>query len=264
MTSPYYWQTFGGVLRSEWVKLRTLRSTWWVVGSTVLVIAGMALASSLSLVNDPDPVAAADYFSPTMAVTSGVGFAQLVVIVLGALAITGEYATGMIRSSFAATPARTPVLVAKVVVVGALVLTTTALGLAIGWAASWPVLDGAGLRLEAVGSTWQAMLGVPVYLVLVALTSLGVGALLRHTAGAIFAMVAVVLVLPSVLSLVDSAWVGAIVDHMPVSAGGAFMAETVLSTPGAGPSAWAGFVTMVVWAVVPLVAAGVVLRRRDA
>ena len=108
--------TFAGVMRGEWIKLLSLRSTWWALASTAAVITLVALAAAASLnamADDPALAPGIEQMHGAEVISSGFHFGMLTIAVLGALLITGEYATGSIRSTFAAVPTRIPVLAAK-------------------------------------------------------------------------------------------------------------------------------------------------------
>jgi ABC-2 type transport system permease protein len=108
--------TFAGVVRGEWIKLLSLRSTWWALASTAAVITLVALAAAMSLnamTEDPTLAPGIEQMHGAEVIAGGFHFGMLTIAVLGALLITGEYATGMIRSTFAAVPTRIPVLGAK-------------------------------------------------------------------------------------------------------------------------------------------------------
>jgi ABC-2 type transport system permease protein len=188
-------------LRAEWVKLRTVRSSAWslllLVGVSVLFTALLTGGSSTEG-GSPGHPGDNDIVLDSLA---GIWFGQIAAAVLAVLAITSEYSTRMIRTTFAANPRRRTVLAAKAAVVGGVVL---ALGLATSAACflvgQW-LLHGGGFTYEngypavtlADGEALRAVVGTGVYLGSLAVFSLGVGAIARHTAGAITAVLATVL-----------------------------------------------------------------------
>ena len=256
--SPSPRQEEGGValhrvVRSEWTKLRSLRSTWATLGLAALVALGLAAAIGSNLSSgEPDGGFGAD---PTAAVLAGTGLAALVLGVLGALQVSGEYATGTITASLTAVPARWPVLSAKAVVLVA-VVAPLALALSAGslWIGSL-VVDG-GLPFS-----WGAVLGSTGYLTAVALLGLGTAALLRRSAAAITVLVALVFVLPPLLPLLPWGFVETATNYFP-SAAGESLSATVAGTAALSDAAAAG--TLAAWALVPLLVGGVLLQRRDA
>ncbi|MEL7976059.1 ABC transporter permease subunit [Isoptericola sp. F-RaC21] len=266
--------TFPRVLRSEWLKLWSLRSTWWGVALTVLLMAGLAvlMASTLgSAATSPsmqetlstDPRLATP--SGAVAVTFGYGFAQLTVAVLAVLTITGEHSTGMIRATFAAVPRRLPVLGAKLLVVAATTALLAVVGLAAAWLATASSLSADGLALDfSDGEHLRALGGTVAYLVAVAALSLGIGALWRSTAAGIATTLGLLMVLPLLFQVLagSAAWAQDVYAYLPTVAGERLVATGPtpdgLLTPGAGFAVLAGY------AVVVLAAAAVAVRRRDA
>ena len=262
--------TFLGVLRGEWTKLFSLRSTWWVLTATVVLITGISLAVAFSL-----EAVAADLASEPGAdaprsgaevVSGGFQMGMLTIAVLGALLITGEYSTGMIRSTLAAVPTRVPVLAAKALVLTAVTVAVATVSIALAYVVTMPLLADLDLvpGLDD-GRTWQVFGGTVYFLVAAALFALGVGTLLRSSAAAITVALTVLLLLPGVLSFIGLDWVEAIVEYLPLPASGAFLGggEDSLSSAGQELTATTGVLVIAAYAVGPLIAGAVVLRRRD-
>jgi ABC-2 type transport system permease protein len=196
--------SFGGVLASEWIKLRSLRSTFWC--AVIILVLNVAVSPLLLAVLPSDRLAsgtAATSFAVS-AITLGSGFTSLAAAVIGALTITGEFGTGMIRSTFAAVPKRLPALAAKAVVLGVAVFVVAAVSVALATLIVLGQASGRGLELDLGGAFWLALLGDAGYLALIGLMALAVGAIIRNTAGAIATMVGLILVLPNVASLVSA------------------------------------------------------------
>lgn len=230
--------TFWRLLRSEWIKLWTLRSTWWTLGSTVVIMVGFALMMALvaqwlgdqmadvEMAPEEQASMGAAFSAPTI-IAGGYEFATLVVAVLGAMLITGEYSTGMIRSTFAAAPGRLGAFAAKATVLAVVTAALMAVSLLLGWLVSLPILNANDMAMDWSDSDQvQKLYGVVLYTVLVAIFALGVGTLLRHTAGAIFTVVAVFLVVPMVFGIVvafasDLEWVLVVNKFLPSTAGAA-------------------------------------------
>lgn len=261
--------TFGGVLKSEWIKFRSLRSTWWTVGSTVVVMVLFSLMMAASLnfaASEPQMAAEMGNVSTVQALVLGYMFAQLAVAVLGALIITGEYSTGMIRSTFSAVPTRLPALWAKAMIIALVTFVVGLLGVALSYLATAPMLSGNDLVPDLGDPTVQrVILACAGYLALVALIAVGVGTIMRHSAGSIFTLVALLFVLPLVAGFLTQDWVQDIARFLPMNLGTAMMAITEADagtvdvlTPGGAT------VAMGVWALVSLVGAALVLKRRDA
>jgi ABC-2 type transport system permease protein len=262
--------SFLGILRGEWRKLLSLRSTWWVLGATVVLITGISLAVAASV----DAMAADPVTAPTLATTNGAelvsgGFqiGMLTIAVLGALLITGEYSTGMIRSTFAAVPTRVPVLIAKAIALSIVTAAVAGVSIALSYLVTMPQLAEHDLVPTLDDArTWQVFGGTVYFLIAAALFALGVGTLLRSSAGAITVALTVLLLLPGVLAFISLDWVEAIARYLPLPASGAFLggSEDSLSSGGEQLSAATGLLVIAAYALVPLVAGAVVLRRRDA
>jgi ABC-2 type transport system permease protein len=159
------------------------------------------------------------------------------------------------------------VLAAKAVVLAAVTVVVATVSIALAYVVTMPLLSRHDL-VPALDEarTWQVFGGTVYFLVAAALFALGVGTLLRSSAGAITVALAVLMLLPGVLSFINLDWVQRIVDYLPLPASGAFLGgnEDSLSSAGEGLSPLTGVLVVAAYAVVPLVAGAVVLRRRDA
>ena len=264
------WAGFRGTVRGEWIKLLSLRSTWWVLAATVVLITGVSLAVAASLdalAADPATAGGPATANGAEAVSGGFQLGMLTLAVLGALLITGEYTTGMIRSTLAAVPTRVPVLGAKALVLTVVTVVAASVSIALAYVATMPLLSKHDL-VPALDEarTWQVFGGTVYFLVAAALFALGVGTLLRSSAAAITVALTVLLLLPGVLSFINLDWVQRIVDYLPLPASGAFLGGDgdSLSSAGSGLSPTTGLLVVAAYAVVPLVAGAVALRRRDA
>lgn len=256
--------TFGGILRGELIKLLSLRSTWWMLASTVVLITLISLAVAWSL----EEIAADPMTAPELATTNGAEFVaggfqmgMVTIAALGALLITGEYSTGMIRSTLAAIPTRIPMLAAKAIVLAGLTLAVSTVSIALSYLVAMPLLA----RYDMVPplddmDTWLTFGGTVYFLIATGLFALGVGALLRSTAGAITVALLVLLVLPGVLSFITLDWVETIAGYLPLPASAAFIG----GDQSADLSAGTGILVIAAYALVPLIAGGVLLRKRDA
>ncbi len=255
--------TFPRVLRSEWIKLWSLRSTYWTVLATLLAMVLIAvLLGVASLVDE-----AAAGTDGTMAIGMSYSFAQVVVAVLGTLTITGEYATGMIRSTLTAVPRRVHVLAAKAVLVSALGFALGVVGVALSYLASAPFLGDAAPDLWDP-QTLRVFWGSGLYLAAVALLGLGIGALLRHTAGAITVTLGVLLMLGTVMQLLmmTSDWFVTAYPYLPAQAGEQIVLPEATAAPD-GPQPlgpWTGYGVLLLYVAGTLTAASALLRRRDA
>ena len=252
------------VLLSEWTKLRSLRSTVFSLLAAVVFILGLAiLVPTVTVSHWPphDPSEAAR-FDPTSRSLAGIFLAQLAIGVLGVLFITGEYATGMIRATFAAVPARLPVLWAKVAVFATTTLVITVPTVLGAFLVGQSILKGKNLQ-TSLGDTGvlRAVIGAALYLTVVGVLGLGLGALLRNTAAGISTLFGVLFVIPIIVRFLPSSWADPITKYLPNTVGEAI--TKVHPDPTAlGP--WAGFGLFCAYAAVVLAVAAVLLRRRDA
>lgn len=257
--------TFAGVVRGEWIKLLSLRSTWWALASTTAVITLVALAAAASLnamADDPALAPGIEQMHGAEVISSGFHFGMLTIAVLGALLITGEYATGMIRSTFAAVPTRIPVLAAKALTLVVLTAAVTLVSVTLSYFVTMPQLSQYDLvpALDDPG-TWRVFGGTLYSLIAAALFSLGIGTLLRSTAASVTAALTVLLLLPGILSFIRLDWVETIVSYLPLPASSALLTTGAAETQGAYLSTQASLIVMAAYAVV---AAAVTLHRRDA
>lgn len=261
------------LMRSEWIKLWSLRSTYWTIGLTVavLVLLGWAMAASIKAFPEGYGVENADGSAEWIYLSLGPAqlFGALVLVVLAALTITGEYGTGQVRSTFAAVPTRLPVLWTKGVLVAVVAFVTAGVGTALSL-----VLGGA--ITPALRPDWsdpemlRVVLGTPLYIGTLALLGFAVGALLRSTAASIATVIGFVLVLESVLNLISWKPLEYVRPFLPASAGSRVSApESLLeisdsaATVAVQLSPWGGYAVLVGWVVVILAAAAVRLRVRD-
>ena len=263
---------FSGVLRSEWIKLTSLRSTFWSLLTIVLVGIGVSLILALTMESGGIPDEPSVRFALSI-VAIGAAFGQFVAAVLGVLAVSGEYSTKMVQSTLAAVPSRLPVLAAKAMVLFGLVTTVGLVTLFGSWAVTYAMFDDLGLAVSLTEPGLAgALLGAAVYLGLTAAFALGVGAILRSAAGGIAAVLGVLLLLPLGLSLLGNSmeWVAAITPYGFAAAGESMWSVSaplragVSPEPGAplGPSA-AGLVVLA-WTTVSLTLGALTLRGRDA
>jgi ABC-2 type transport system permease protein len=251
------------VLRSEWTKLRSVASTAWSLLATVALVAGFGVLYCLVRVTRPprDPAAVAA-FDPTAVSLAGVQLAQLAVAVLGVLVVTGEYATGTVRSSFAAVPRRLPVLWAKAVALGAVTLALCVPASFAAFLAGQSVLAAERLDvgLGAPGVA-RAVLGAALYLTAVGLLGLSLGALLRSTAGAVAALFTALFALQLVVGLLPEPWAERVTRYLPGPAG---VAVTYAQPDPSSLGPWAGLAVLCGWIALVLALAAWRLRRRDA
>lgn len=257
----YHPVTQGRVLRSEWIKLRTLRSTVIVLALTVVGVVGLGLLiAAVTRHNFASGGLADRQFNAIDRVLGGVHIAQLTVGVLGVLVITGEYSTGMIRATLGAVPTRLPVLWAKLAVFALVVFAVCLPASFVAFLAGQAILGTHGVSLSTPGAL-RAVFGVALYLTVVGLLGVAFGFVIRSTAGGIAALFGVLLVLPGLSNLLPSSWQSSVMPYLPSNAGEALYtqrADHAMMHP------WAGFALFVGYLVVAVAVAAYTLRRRDA
>jgi hypothetical protein len=252
------------LLASEWIKLRSVRSTY-----LVLLVAAVAAVGIGYLVAHSDAThwatmsaQARAAFDPVGDSFSGLGVAQLAFGALGVLVISSEYATGLIRTTFAAAPRRRAVLGAKAAVGGVLsLLAGELIALATFFASQW-ALSAQHLNVSlAHPGALRGVLAAGFYLAVMAWVGMGLGAVIRHTAGAITAMVGVVFLLPTIISALPAPWDIRIGRYTLNPAAQQMIAQH--PHPGyfsAGPS----FLIVAAYAAAAIGAAALLITRRDA
>lgn len=259
--------TFGGVLRAEWIKTWSLRSTFWSLAVAVVLMVGITWLYAWSAAGDEGTwnIVVGDLLGP------GTYFAQLVVATLGVLAISGEYSTGQIRSTVVAVPRRTPVLAAKAIVLTAVTAGAALVGMVAATGVAMPFFDDLGITLDlSDGETLRMLGGVPLFLAGIALLGFAVGALVRSTPGALSIVLGLILVVESVISAIPLALFDRIEPFLPASAGSRIVQtqETLDSinaaSIGADLGPWQGYAVLLAWVVVGVTAAAGLMRRRDA
>jgi ABC-2 type transport system permease protein len=257
--------SFPRVLRSEWIKVWSLRSTYWTVLATLAAMVLIAVMLGVASIVE-EGAAGPD---GQMAIGMGYSFAQVAVAVLGVLTITGEYTTGMIRSTLAAVPSRLPALAAKAVLVAAVGFVVGVAGVALSYLASYPLLGADGAASLSDPQVHRIFWGSGLYLAGVGVLGLGVGAIVRHTAGAVTLILGVVLLLPSLwqLLMLTSDWFTTSFAYLPSTAGERIASPRVSNAVAEGPQAlspWGGFTVFMIYIMMTFVVAAVLLRRKDA
>jgi len=263
---PVYKVTGLRVLRSEWAKFWSLRSTWITLGLALLFIVAFGLIASArygSQVASGQQVEGHLAGSTAVSLSLfGINFAQLVLGVLGVLVTAGEYSTGMIRSTLAAVPRRLPVLWSKTAVYGLVALAVGSAGafaafvIGSGFISATPValpLSGAGVV--------RSLLAAGLYLALVAVIGIALGALLRSIAAGIAVLVAVLLLIPGLVALLPASWESDISPYLPSNAGESMYALHQVA-PALSPLA--GLAVLGGWTVLALAGAAYRLLRSDA
>jgi len=253
-SAPQYKVTGIRVLRSEWAKFWSLRSSWITLGVAVFLlvlfgaIASYTYSSGATTGGGPGPGGGSGASDAVSLALTGVTFASLAVGVLGVLLAAGEYSTGMIRSTLTAVPRRLPVLWSKAAVIGPIVLALTMIGALAAFQLGAPGLDGEKIALSlGDDGVLRSLAGAGVYLGLVAVFGVALGILLRSSAGAIAVLVGTLLILPGLASLLPDSLYDSINPYFPGNAGQAVYALHQSSdslSPGAGIAVFAGWVAL--------------------
>lgn len=250
------------ILRSEWTKLRSLPSTAWSLLAAATLIVGFGVLYTLvRAARPPHGATAVAAWDPTAVSLAGVQLAQLAIGVLGVLLITGEYATGQVRTTFTAVPRRLPVLGGKAVVLAAATFALCLPAVFAAFLVGQSILSPhhLGTTLGQPG-TARALTGSALYLAAIGLLGLGLGALLRSTAGATAALFGVLFGLPIVVGLLPGTWSDQVSRYLPGPAGIA-IANVRPDPISLGP--WTGFGLLCLYSAIVLGVAAWLLRRRD-
>jgi ABC-2 type transport system permease protein len=287
-----------GAIASEFTKLRSVRSTYWTIGALIIVsvgiaaIAGFGIASSIQ--NQPWNKAGTDSTQASLIAFFELG--QLIIAVIGTMIITSEYSTGMIRTSLTAMPRRGTVYLGKLIVLTVVTLVVSLVTSFIAFFVGQAALSGSGVGaslfhsitipagvqmspppggngppnyvfqgtdLISSGTVLAAVVGTALFVTVVALIAFGLGAIIRHTAGAITSTIGLMFVLSIIIQILPNSWRDDVMRFFPDAAG------RVLSvTVGGGDphlwSAWPQFLVTVIWAVVLVGIGGYLFRKRDA
>jgi ABC-2 type transport system permease protein len=255
--------TMAGVLRSEWTKFRSLRSTWWLLSGTVLLVVGLGVVVAVLEINGGAPKQEPPY-QVAQQVEFGALIAQLVLAVLGVLMFTGEYGSGMIRISISVVPRRLMLLWAKLSVFSVVVLPFT-LGSSVVAFELGDLVWQAHRGLRSVGfgdpQVTRIVVGSGLVVAVTAICGFAIGAIIRSTAGSIATIVGIFFVLPILASLALPHNEAGLARFLPSTAGDALWGGTI------GPRSmtpWSGFALLCGYAVALVAAAAWRLRRGDA
>ena len=254
---------FGGALRSEFTKIRSVRSTYWTLLALIVVTIGMGALACAGAAARAQEVRGPG-FDPTFRSLVGLIIGQLIIAVLGALTITSEYSTGMIRTSLTVQPRRGTLFAAKAVVFGAVSLVTGLVAAFASFFTGQAILSGQHLN-ASLGQphVLRAVIGAGLFLAVSGLLAFGLGALLRSTAAAISVAIGLLFVVTILVNFLPSSWQDHVDKWIPFNAGS--QVWSVVTPPGSHLlSAWTGFAVFAAYAAVALAAGLLLLRTRDA
>jgi hypothetical protein len=276
-----------GLLRAEWTKIRSVRSTLWTLIAFVVVslgLTGLFTWLSVNALNSRRGGGARNSGIVTDPVSfilgTGLGLGQLAICVLGALVITSEYSSGAIRASLLAVPRRYPVLLAKGLVFAALIFVAGEIVSFASFFIGEAIVNGSVVNgtLKIAGNSvavhhtitvslsqpgvFRAVFGAGLYAAVTGLFAMGIGGLIRHTAGAIAAVIGLVLVIFPLAGLLPGSWGAHVHAYLPTIAGQLITNDKYQA--GQLLSAWQGFGVFCAWTALLLAGAIYLLQRRDA
>jgi ABC-2 type transport system permease protein len=289
-----------GVLASEFTKIRSVRSTYWTLAALIIVSVGIAAIAGFGIASDihhnPQNKPGTDATQASLIAFFELG--QLIIAVVGALSITSEYSTGMIRTSLTVMPRRGTIYLAKLIVLTTVALVVSLVTSFISFFVGQAAMSGSGVSASlfhsitipmnalvkgpaggpgngpptvtfhgtatiSPGTVLVAIIGTALFVTVVTLIAFGLGAIIRHTAGAITSAIALMFVLSIIIQLLPDNWRWDIMRFFPDAAG------RVLSVTVGPPnphlwSAWPQFLVTAIWAVVLVGTGGYLFRKRDA
>ncbi|HLJ99072.1 MAG TPA: ABC transporter permease subunit [Streptosporangiaceae bacterium] len=254
---------FVDVLRSEFLKLRSVRSTFWTLSAAVVSNIGLGGLTAAVLAGrlSASEKAAADGVRLALA---GIHLSQIAFGVLGVLVITSEYGTGMIRATLSAVPQRRTVLAAKAIVFAATALvvgTLSSFGAYLAFQAALPAGDSLKSSLSDPG-VLRAVFGGGLYLAMLGLLGLGLGAVIRVSAGAIATLFGLLFVPPILLAMLPHSWQTTVGPYVPMQAGEQIY--VAVSHEAAALAPWTGFGVFTAYAALALASGLFLINRRDA
>jgi ABC-2 type transport system permease protein len=258
---------FDGLLRSEWTKLRTVRSTTWSLAAMAAISVGLMSFIAWVIMRQWDTFSAEEQAIMAaeplqIIIDQPVFISQLIVAVLGVMVVSAEYTTGMIRSTLQAQPRRLQVLGAKVVVFAVLMFAVgELLSFAAFFAGRWVMSEHIQVGLGDPGIA-RSVFGAGLFLTVLGLFSLAFGAIVRHTAGAITGVLGLILIVSNLTILLPGSWGDHVHAWMPTNAGQLIFKPSL--PPDTLLTQWQGLAVFGGWTVLLLAVAGYLFRTRDA
>jgi ABC-type transport system involved in multi-copper enzyme maturation permease subunit len=257
--------TQGNVVRSEWTKLWSLRSTRWSLLAAVLAQGALGILVAAVQMNRWTHLSVHDRtaFDSIDAGVGGYHLAQLAIGVLGVMIISSEYSTGMIRSSFMAVPKRLPVLWAKIGVFSAVTFALMLVATVVSFFVVQAIVTQHHVQ-HGIGDphALRVVVGTALFLTVLGILATGIGALIRNTAGGIALFVFLLFVLPGITAILPASIGDSINPYLPLNAG--FTVATSTFEDAHHLSPWGGFAVFCGYAALAVAAAAAGLLRRDA
>jgi ABC-2 type transport system permease protein len=288
-----------GTIRSEFTKLRSVRSTYWTIAAMFIVSVGIAAIAGFAIANNihNNPQNKAGMDATQASLIAFFEFGQLIIAVLGALTITSEYSTGMIRTSLTAMPRRGTIYAAKLIVFTTVTLVVSMITSFTAFFVGQAAMSGSGVSASlfhsvtiprdvmmspgpqgpngppnvtfigtvviSPGTVLTAIIGCALFVTVVALIAFALGSIIRHTAGAITSVIGLMFVLPIIVAILPDTWRWDIVRFFPDSAGRVLSVTIGQHNPHLW-SAWPQFGVTLIYAAVLLVVGVYLFRKRDA
>jgi ABC-2 type transport system permease protein len=282
-----------GTIRSEFTKLRSVRSTYWTIAALVIVSVGFAAIAGFAIANNihNNPVNKAGMDATQASLGAFFELGQLIIAVLGVLTITSEYSTGMVRTSLTAMPRRGTVYAAKLIVITTVTLVVSLIISFITFFVGQAAMSGSGVSASlfhsvtipangvqngpsgnvtfsgtiviSPGTVLTAIIGTALFVTAVGLIAFGLGSIIRHTAGAITSAIGLMFVLPIILQLLPDTWRWDVVRFFPDAAGRVLSVTVGQHNPHLW-SAWPQFGVTLVYAAVLVGVGAYLFRTRDA
>jgi ABC-2 type transport system permease protein len=253
--------TLGRTVKAEWIKLSSIRSTWWT--ALAMIVLGAGFTTIICGVVAGDIASGKSGDSTGEYITQGLIFSQISAVVLGALVVTSEYGTGMIRSTLAATPGRSTVLAAKAIVLSGFLFVVGVITSFLGYFGGNAFFRHHGIGIS-LGDPhiFRSLVGAGLYMAGLGLLAAAVGLLVRHTAAAISIVLALVFIIGEVVSLIPGTVGEWITKLMPGNAGPPIVVPVDFGEHMLGP--WTGFAVFVAEIAIVSLAGLALFQKRDA
>ncbi len=250
-----------GALKSEFTKIRSVRSTYWNLLGMVVVTVGFGALASFGATRNPH----GQGFDPTMHSLGGLYISQLIIAALGVIVITSEYSTKMIGTTLTAMPRRGTLIAAKAIVFGAVALVTSLVTCFGAFFLGQAIMSSHHINATlSQPGVLRAVIGGALFLTAVGLLGFGIGLLIRHSAGAICAAVALLFVASILVNFLPQSWQNHVDRLLPAIAGGSVWAVVPQVGPPATFGPWTGFAVLCAWAAVAIAGGMYLFRRRNA
>jgi ABC-2 type transport system permease protein len=254
--------TFAGALRSEFTKIRSVRSTYWTLLAMFVVVVGFGALASTGAAHGPH----GPYFDPTRQSLAGLYIGQLIIGVLGVLVISSEYSTGMIRTTLTTNPHRGVMIAAKGVVFTVVALVTSLVTSFVAFFVGQALMSSDHIS-TTIGSpnVLRAVIGGALFLTACGVLAFGLGLLIRHTAGGIGAVTGLLFVVTILVNFLPQSWQNHVDKWVPALAGGQLWMtgpQPPGNTPMFGP--WTSFAILCGYAAIAVAAAVILFLQRDA